>query len=56
MRPRTKGKVQPGGSDGSAGSTGPLVTVVVTDHSRTVAALYTALAAHKAQVRSLTAA
>jgi hypothetical protein len=56
MRPRSNGKVQSGGSDTSAGSTGPLVTVVVADHSRTVAALYRALADHKVQVRSLMAA
>jgi hypothetical protein len=49
-------KVQSGGSDTSAGSTGPLVTVVVADHNRTVAALYRALADHKVQVRSLMAA
>jgi hypothetical protein len=44
------------GSDGSAGATGPLVTVMVADHNRMVAAVYRAAATHKVQVRSLRAA
>ena len=56
MRPRSKKKVQIGGSGCSVGSAGPLVTVVVADHNTIVAAVYRALAAHKVQVRSLMAA
>jgi hypothetical protein len=56
MRPKRSAAAQPGGSDTSAGSTGPLVTVMVADNTKITAAVYEAAAAHSVQVRSLTAA